>query len=128
MATELAQASLPPMENGLLMSSGVEKCLPSMVRNELAGLSASKQSEFIEEFERKSKGLPFAYLCSFLYCHYGFLGRWGMTVIMWIASLLSLGVIGIIWWFIDLFRMPGLVRNYNRDVAIDVMRNLKAIR
>jgi hypothetical protein len=51
-----------------------------------------------------------------------------MTVIMWLASIVTFGVAGIVWWVVDLFRMPGLVKNYNRDVAIDVLRNFKAIR
>jgi hypothetical protein len=32
-----------------------------------------------------------------------------------------------IWWLIDLFRLPGLVKNYNKDIATDTMRNLKAM-
>ena len=114
-------------EPSLMVPKSVEKYLPSMVRTELGKFSPSNQEAFLEEFRRKSKGLSLAYLCSLLYCHYGFLGRWGMTVIMWLASIATLGTVGLIWWLIDLFRMPSLIRNYNRDIAIDVLRNFKSI-
>jgi hypothetical protein len=31
------------------------------------------------------------------------------------------------WCFIDLFRMPGMVRDYNKDIAMDVFRDLKVV-
>lgn len=27
----------------------------------------------------------------------------------------------------DLFRIPGMIREYNKDVSLEVMRNLKAV-
>ncbi len=117
--TSLADA---PPGRKLMMPNSVEKYLPSMVRTELSWLSPSDQEAFLEEFRRRSKGLGVAYLCSLLYCHYGFLGRWGMTVIMWLAALVTFGAAGLIWWLIDLFRMPGLILNYNRNIAVEVLR------
>ena len=32
-----------------------------------------------------------------------------------------------IWMIVDIFRIPGMVRGYNRDVATDVLRDLKII-
>lgn len=114
-------------ENQLLVPQRVEDNLPSVVRTELAKLPAHLQDAFVEEYDRKAKGLGVAYLCSLLYCHYGFLGRWGMTTIMWIAAIASFGVISLVWWVIDLFRMPSLVRDHNHDIAMEVMRNFKTI-
>lgn len=111
----------------LRVESTIDKFLPAMVRTELGGLSASDQEAFVEEFNRKSKGLFGTYVCSIIYCHYAFLGRWGMTVLMWLVALVTIGIGGAIWWVIDLFRIPGLVRDYNRDLAITVMRNFKAV-
>jgi hypothetical protein len=31
------------------------------------------------------------------------------------------------WRFVDLFRMPGMVRDYNKDIAMDVFRDLKVV-
>jgi hypothetical protein len=117
-----------PSERALLLPVSVEKNLPAMVRTELAKLPPAQQSEFLEEYQRKAKSLGVSYLVSLLYCHYGYLGRWGMTVIMWLVGLVSFGVLGLIWWIVDLFRMPGLVRDRNRDAALEVLRNMKAIR
>jgi len=95
-----------------------------MVRNELAKMEAIKQEEFLEEFKRKSKsiGLAYLFLLIIFAAHYAYLNKWGIQILFWITC----GGI-FIWWFIDVFRIPGLVRNYNKDIATNVMRNLKAI-
>ena len=49
-----------------------------------------------------------------------------MTVLMWPVALVTIGIGGVIWWIVDLFRIPGLARDYNQDLAITVMRNFKA--
>jgi len=112
-------------ENKLFISSSVSDNLPAMVRNELATLSAQRQQEFVEEYNRKKKSVALAYLLMlpfFLMLHYGYLRKWGLQLIFWF----TLGGF-MVWWFIDLFRTYGLVQDYNKDVAVDVIRNLKAI-
>ena len=94
-----------------------------MVRNELATMSAQKQEEFLEEYRRKRKSTGATYaLWLFLGWHYAYLGKWGVQFLYWFT-------VGgfFIWAFIDLFRIPGQVSNYNKEVATEVMRNLKAI-
>ncbi len=95
-----------------------------MVKNELAKLPAQKQEEFVEEYKRKAKsvGIAYLFLIVILAMHYGYLGKWGLQVVFW----LTCGGF-FIWWLIDLFRLPGLVKNYNKDIATDTMRNLKAM-
>lgn len=96
--------------------------LPAMVRNELVKLSAQKQEEFVEEYKRKNKTSSTAYLLWFCGLHYAYIGRWGLPV------LLRFTLWGVfIWWFVDLFRVGGLVRDYNKDLATDIFRNMKAI-
>lgn len=110
--------------NKLYISSGVASDLPSMVRNELATLSAQKQTEFIEEYNRKKKSIALAYifLIVILCLHYGYLRKWGLQLLFWFT-----GGGFLIWWFIDLFRTYGMVQDYNKDRAVEVMRNFKAI-
>lgn len=126
MAAQIGKPDHDVVEGALLVPSHVERYLPAMVRAELSRLPSIKQCEFVEEFERKSKSLPIAYIFAVFLLHYAYLGRWGLLILMWMGSIFLLGI-GLIWLLIDLFRMPGLVRNYNGDVAINVMRNLKAI-
>ena len=110
-------------DNKLYISHSIADKLPSMVKNELSKMTAQKQSEFIEEYKRKAKSVGFAYLCYFVFgLHYGYLRKWGLQLVFWITGF---GIL--IWWILDLFRLAGLVKDYNKDVAMDVMRNLKAI-
>lgn len=105
-------------------TESVASSLPSMVRNELEKMSAQKQDEFIEEYKRKRKsiGLAYLFLLVIFTLHYGYLKKWGLQIVFWLTG----GGFGI-WWLIDLFRLPNLVQECNKDIAIDVMRNLKVI-
>ena len=111
-------------ESKLYISASVADNLPTMVKNELAKMPAQKQEEFVEEYKRKAKSLGIAYLFLIivLAMHYGYLRKWGLQVVFWLT-----GGGFLIWWFIDLFRLPGLVKNYNKDIATDTFRNLKAM-
>jgi hypothetical protein len=108
--------------NNLHISTFLAAELPVLVRNELTTLSAQWQQEFAEEYTRnkKSLGLAYAFLIIVFWAHYGYLKKWGLQVAFWLTA----GGAGI-WWLIDLFRLPGLVKTYNTDLAIHIMRNLK---
>lgn len=110
--------------NNLYISSSIAKSLPSMVTTELSKQSAQIQQDFLEEYRRKKRSVGVAYLLFlFLYgSHYAYMGRWGWQILFWCTG----GGI-LVWWLIDLFRLKGMIRNYNKDVSIDVMRNLKII-
>ena len=112
---------------GMAVSGRISRYLPFMVRAQLASLPARAQSEFLQEFQRKSKSLWAAYFWSLFYCHHALLGRRGTTLAMWLASLATLGMLGMAWWLVDLVRLPGLVRSYNEALAFDILRNLRAI-
>ncbi|MDD5190993.1 MAG: TM2 domain-containing protein [Dehalococcoidales bacterium] len=97
--------------------------LPSMVKIELFKLPPEKQTLFLEEYKRKKKNTGISYvLWLVIGLHYMYLGKVGWQFFYWF----TLGGIGI-WAFIDIFRMPGMVNNYNRDVAVDVFRDLKML-
>jgi len=107
----------------LYISNAIARSLPAMVRNELAKMDPQRQEEFVEEFMRRRKNTGMGYLCWFIFgIHYGYLHKWGLQVVYWLTA----GGF-FIWAFIDLFRMSGLIKDYNKDLAMDVMRNLKAI-
>ena len=123
----LADTAVAVPEVEVAVSERVNKHLPSAVRGQLARLPARAQSEFLEEFQRRSKSLWAAYFCSLFYCHHALLGRRGTTLAMWLASLATLGMLGMAWWLVDLIRLPGLVRSYNQALAFDILRNMRAI-
>lgn len=110
-------------EGHALIPRGLADGLPAMVRTELATLSAARQSEFLEEYNRKKKSIAVAYVLWFVFgLYYGYLGRWGLQIAYWLTG----GGLGI-WALANLFFIPSLVRNYNKDVAIGVLRDLQSI-
>jgi len=110
-------------ENKLYISSFISNKLPAMVKNELAKMNPQKQEEFVEEYKRKTKsiGITYLFLIIILAMHYGYLKKWGLQFVFWFT-----GGGFFIWAFIDLFRVPGMVNDYNKDMALETMRNLKA--
>ena len=110
-------------EKIILVPESITNNLPTMVKNELLKLPVQKQEEFIEEYKRKAKSISIAYIFWLLLgAHYIYLRRWGTQILFW----LTWGGF-FIWWLIDVFRIPGMIKNYNKDISIDVLRNLKAI-
>lgn len=105
-----------------VLPSRISDNLPAMVRNELIKFNALKQEEFAEEYTRKCKSSSTGYLCWFFGLHYAYVGKWGLLILYWI----TLGGF-FIWWIVDLFRISGLVKDHNKDLATDIFRNLKAI-
>lgn len=96
---------------------------PLMVEEALAKLSNTQQNAFQEEYWRRRKSENAAALLWLLLgWHYAYLRKWGLQILFWLTG----GGL-IVWWVVDLFRVRGLVRDYNRDVALDVMRNLRAL-
>jgi hypothetical protein len=108
----------------LAIPAKIAASLPQTVRDQLAGMPEEEQHEFLKAFQRKSASLVMAYLSSLIYCHYGLLGRWAMSGWMWL-SLFVASTVGVIWWLIDLVRMPAMVREYNHRVAADIVQKLR---
>jgi energy-converting hydrogenase Eha subunit G len=96
--------------------------LPSMVKAEIAKMPPDKQEHLVEEFRRKSKSMGITYVLWLFGFHYAYLGKLGWLLLYW----LTFGGL-LIWTIIDLFRIPGMVGTYNKDVAVDVLRDLKII-
>ena len=106
----------------LYIESSIADILPSMVKVTLSKMSEEKQAMFVEEFKRKKKSLGLAYffLIICLGMPYGYLGKWGLQIVYWLT-----GMGFFLWFFYLLFALPGLVRDYNQDVASQVVRDLK---
>ena len=103
------------------LPNSISDSLPSMVKVELIKMPPEKQALFVEEYRRKKKSTGVAYVLWFIIgLHYMYLGKVGWQFFYWvtIAGLL-------LWGFIDLFRIPGMVSNYNKDIAMDVFRDLR---
>ena len=104
------------------MSQSIPQNLPAFVRSELAHFSAERKAEFLEEYHRKSKSTYTAYLLWACFLHYFYLGRIALGFIFFLT-----GGGCFIWWFIDLFRTAGMVRNHNKDTATQVLQTMNSI-
>ena len=106
----------------LYIDPSVANILPSMVKESLASMPAAKQQQFMEEYNRKKKstGLAYFFLLLCLGMPYGYLGKWGLQIAYWLTGC------GLCLWGIYLlFALPGVVKDTNRDIATQIVRDLK---
>jgi hypothetical protein len=114
---------LVPVAASLAVPLKIGAKLPEAVRTQLALLPAARQDEFLKAYQMQSRSLLLAYLTSLIYCHYGLLGRWAMTGLMFLTLFVAVAL-GWVWWLIDLVRMPGMVRAHNERVAAEILGQL----
>lgn len=126
-STSTSPTSEHEVEIFLVIPEKISTSIPQSVRDELVTMPTEQQHRFVNDFRIQSKSLLMAYLCSLIYCHYGLLGRWAMSGWMW-ASLFIASTLGFIWWLIDLVRIPGMVREYNERLAVDLLRKTRITR
>ncbi|MFB9862298.1 TM2 domain-containing protein [Rufibacter immobilis] len=70
---------------------------------------------------QRKKSTGFAYLLWVIFgLHYAYVNRWGLQFLFWITA----GGLGI-WWFIDLFRIPSVVRRYNEALALQCLATIR---
>lgn len=96
--------------------------LPTAVQIEVTRLLPDRQAQFIKEYRRKRKSVGLAYLLWLFGLHYGYLGRWRHTALLILMSWL---LIGLLWWVVDLFRLPRLVGKHNQNAALDLLASLR---
>lgn len=96
---------------------------PTIVRNSMDKMTEEQRREYLEEYRRKKKSYVFAYFSWVLVgFHYAYLGKWGVQLVFW----LTCGGL-FIWYFIDIFRIPGLVDNKNREIAVEALKDWKIL-
>ncbi|RNI29245.1 TM2 domain-containing protein [Rufibacter latericius] len=95
--------------------------LPDLVRMDLPTLPPQTQNDFFTQYVQRKKSTGFAYLLwVFFGLHYAYVNRWGLQFLFWITA----GGLGI-WWLVDLFRMPGIVRRYNHKQALECLGSVR---
>lgn len=97
--------------------------LPALVSNALEKMDETQKAEYLEEYRRNRKSLTFAYMAWILVgFHYAYLGRWGVQLIFWLTAGGFL-----VWWLLDLFRMPLIVQKKNSEIAVETMKDYRLI-
>lgn len=96
--------------------------LPRPVQAGFHALDAETQRAFQRDLKQRRKSLGTAYITWLvLGWHYLYLGRILMQLAFW-------GTLGgfFVWWLIDFFRLPGIVRRHNEDMARQLMVEYRA--
>ena len=108
-----------PLKNLLLRF--IADSIPAAVRDRVAALPEQQRQEFVEAYNRTARSTATAYFLYLLVgAHYAYVGRRGIQIVFWV----TLGGL-LVWWVVDLFRIPAMIRRYNEEVARDIMRRLQ---
>jgi TM2 domain-containing membrane protein YozV len=104
------------------LPESISRQIPEAVLRRLDLLDPLTQEAFLMEFQKKRKSGFVAFLlwCVFPAWHYFYVGKVWVNLLFW----LTFGGLGI-WWVIDLFRLSDLVREYNKTVAIGVLKDIQ---
>lgn len=91
--------------------------LPLFVIQRLGKMDDYQQETFLDEFKRRKKSVGAGVGLAFLNSEYFYLGDIGMGLVKWT----TLGGFWV-WWVVNLFRVAGMVRKYNANLAVDILR------
>jgi len=95
--------------------------VPARVRERLAALPGPTQQAFHDAYRRRARSTATAYaICLLVGGQYGYVGRWGLQILFWV----TVGGL-LVWWTVDLFRIPAMVRRYNERVAQELLGALR---
>jgi hypothetical protein len=87
-------------------------------------LSDAERAVYASEVVAREKSILVGYVMWFLVgFHYAYVGRWVAQLLFWISG----GGL-LVWWIIDLFRVPGMIRAHNREVRDHVTQSITALR
>lgn len=98
----------------------LDRKLPFAVTNQLKQLPEEVQQDFLKEYRKRSKDLAVSYLLQWLGgFHYLYLNKIALFLLYWLTGF-GFGI----WFLIDIFRMPGLIREANDKIADDCLREV----
>lgn len=108
----------------LAVEPSLVKSLPPTVKIALSKMETEEQMLFVEEFKKKKRSLVAMFLCAVFLPSFQFLflGRTGLFFAFWLTFAFA----GI-WYLVELFLTPRRVRDYNEDVAVEILRNQKLL-
>lgn len=91
--------------------------LPYFVQRRLEDFQPYEREAFLHRYRKSRKSVSIAYfLLLFTGWHYAYLNNWRNQIIC-LVTLWGLFV----WWFIDWFRIPSMIRSHNEEVASNLL-------
>lgn len=93
--------------------------LPATVQHTLVNMPAAAQTAFFAEFDRKRRKVSVGYFAWIIGFHYLYARKVGVQFLFWFT-----GGGMLIWWFVDLFRIPSIMRSANEQAAREALATL----
>ncbi len=108
----------------LILPHSITKNLPFSVTSQLSSLPEEAQREFFDEFNLRSRSVVVSYILHIWVAgtHNLYLGKWVHFILYWLSW--TLVIPGAIWWLVDLIRMPSMVKDYNSNLADDILKKI----
>ncbi|MDG1286680.1 MAG: hypothetical protein P8P30_03840 [Rickettsiales bacterium] len=106
----------------LSIEQSIASKLPTSVKVPLAKMKDEEQALFADEYKRKRKSLGFMYFLAILLPGFQFFS-FKHASLFWLFHLTFWGF-GI-WYIIELFLTPRRTRNFNEDLAVQILRDQK---
>jgi hypothetical protein len=107
------------------------KSLPDGMEGRLKALSDDDFKSYHQMFSKRGTSISDGYFYWFLAAlHYPYiLGGKGMFIwlIFIIVSFYTFGIVGILWWIMDFFRIPSMVRDNNREIALKTLQDIQLL-
>jgi hypothetical protein len=107
------------MSSSIILRQSDLENIPFAVQAQLAELPVEAQQDFIREYQRRKKDLPVAYITHMVGLSEGYLDNWTLQIFFWLSWAVFIGPL---WWFINLFRMPGKVERFNKNLATKALK------
>jgi hypothetical protein len=102
----------------IILPYTTKKELDESTLKNIEALSEENKKKFIEEYETSKKSILFGYITFFVFFHYGYFKRWDLNLLFFFLTPF------IIWFIVDIFRIPSLVREYNNRLATNILNKL----
>lgn len=94
--------------------------LPASVQNVISKMDSNSQNAFFLEYNKRKKKLLVSYVLWLVFAlYYAYNKKIGLQFVFWF----TLGGVWI-WWIVDLFRMPSIVRDANAIIAREIANTL----
>ena len=94
--------------------------LPASVQNVISRMDTRSQNAFFLEYNKRKKKLLISYILWFVFAlYYAYNKKIGLQFVFWF----TLGGLWI-WWIVDLFRIPSIVRDGNATIAREIANTL----
>jgi TM2 domain-containing membrane protein YozV len=87
-------------------------------------MTPQQRAAFQSKYATERKSPETALILAIFGLHYFYVGKIGLGILMWISLFL---VVGIVWWFIDLFRVKGIVHEFNDLKAQEVAQQVRLL-